>query len=124
MNLAVTARSPIERIAAFAASPGWTHLRMLSSAGNSFNLDYFAEDAEGNQWPMGNVFVKRGAAVHHYWGSELLFRRFAGGDMRHVDALWPLWNVLDLTPEGRGESWYPSLRTTGDAFRRIRQDRA
>ncbi len=22
---------------------------------------------------------------------------------------WPLWNLLDLTPEGRGEGWYPKL---------------
>lgn len=26
---------------------------------------------------------------------------------RHVDLLWPLWNILDLTPEGRGENFYP-----------------
>ncbi|MHB2020084.1 MAG: hypothetical protein ACYCW6_24365 [Candidatus Xenobia bacterium] len=31
------------------------------------------------------------------------------GQARHVDLLWPLWNVLDLTPEGRGKSWYPAL---------------
>jgi predicted dithiol-disulfide oxidoreductase (DUF899 family) len=24
--------------------------------------------------------------------------------------MWPLWNVLDLTPQGRGETWYPKLR--------------
>jgi len=23
--------------------------------------------------------------------------------------LWPLWNILDLTPEGRGAGWYPEL---------------
>ena len=22
---------------------------------------------------------------------------------------WPLWNALDLTPEGRGKDWYPKL---------------
>jgi predicted dithiol-disulfide oxidoreductase (DUF899 family) len=31
------------------------------------------------------------------------------GNTRHIDPLWPLWNVLDLTPEGRGDSWYPAL---------------
>ncbi len=30
-------------------------------------------------------------------------------DRSHSDMMWPLWNVLDLTPEGRGESWYPAL---------------
>ncbi len=109
VNVAVSARSPIERIVEFACSRGWNHLRMLSSAGNTFQADYHAEDAEGNQWPMANVFVKRDGAVHHFWGSELMFEAFEGGDMRHVDLLWPLWNVLDLTPEGRGTDWFPRL---------------
>ncbi len=109
LNLAVVARSPIERIQAFGASRGWTDLRLLSSANNSYQADYFAEDGEGNQWPMANVFVRRGGAVHHFWGAELMFHKFEGGDMRHVDPIWPLWNVLDLTPEGRGDSWYPAL---------------
>jgi predicted dithiol-disulfide oxidoreductase (DUF899 family) len=26
-----------------------------------------------------------------------------------VDLIWPLWNVLDFTPEGRGSDWYPKL---------------
>ncbi len=109
MSLAVVARSPIERIREFAATRGWSNLRLLSSANNTYQSDYFAEDQEGNQWPMANVFVKRNGAVHHFWGSELLSRPFEGGDMRHVDMFWPLWNVLDLTPEGRSKTWYPAL---------------
>ena len=31
-------------------------------------------------------------------------------DARHVDMLWPVWNLFDLTPEGRGTDWYPKLR--------------
>jgi len=23
--------------------------------------------------------------------------------------VWPLWNMLDLTPEGRGTTWDPKL---------------
>jgi len=56
-----------------------------------------------------NVFVKHRGAVHHSWGSELLFRPYPTGNTRHIDTLWPLWNVLDLTPDGRGKDWYPSL---------------
>jgi predicted dithiol-disulfide oxidoreductase (DUF899 family) len=26
-----------------------------------------------------------------------------------VDLIWPLWNLLDFTPEGRGTDWYPKL---------------
>ena len=109
MNLAVVARSPIERIATFAASRGWKNLRLLSSANNTYQSDYFAEDPGGNQWPMANVFAKRDDGIYHFWGSELLYEPYEGGDMRHVDMMWPLWNVLDLTPEGRGTSWYPAL---------------
>lgn len=29
---------------------------------------------------------------------------------RHVDMAWPLWNILDYTPEGRGEHWYPKVK--------------
>ena len=32
-----------------------------------------------------------------------------GQNQRHIDMLWPLWNLLDLTPEGRGASRFPSL---------------
>jgi predicted dithiol-disulfide oxidoreductase (DUF899 family) len=109
VNVAVVARSPIERIHEFALSRGWTKLRLLSSANNSYQSDYFAEDADGNQWPMANVFVRREGTIHHFWGSELLFEKFDGGDMRHIDMLWPLWNIFDLTPEGRGDKWYPAL---------------
>jgi predicted dithiol-disulfide oxidoreductase (DUF899 family) len=31
-----------------------------------------------------------------------------GQNHRHVDMMWPLWNVLDATPEGRGTDWFPS----------------
>jgi len=23
--------------------------------------------------------------------------------------IWPLWNLFDFTPDGRGTSWYPKL---------------
>jgi predicted dithiol-disulfide oxidoreductase (DUF899 family) len=26
-----------------------------------------------------------------------------------VDMIWPLWNLLDVTPAGRGKDWYPRL---------------
>ena len=33
-----------------------------------------------------------------------------GHEPCHIDMMWPLWNALDLTPEGRGEDWYPALK--------------
>jgi predicted dithiol-disulfide oxidoreductase (DUF899 family) len=109
VNLVVVARSPIERFLEYARSRGWNNLRLLSSANNTFNYDYQAEDENGNQWPMANVFVRRGDNINHFWASELMFSQFVTGNTRHVDTIWPLWNVFDLTPEGRGDDWYPAL---------------
>lgn len=108
ISLAVVARSPLARVLNFARERGWSDLPLLSSANNSYNADYFGETADGNQMPMANVFVRVGNTIRHFWGSELLYAELEG-QPRHVDLLWPLWNALDLTPDGRGTDWYPSL---------------
>jgi predicted dithiol-disulfide oxidoreductase (DUF899 family) len=108
--IAVVARSPIGRFRAFAAERGWRHARLVSSANNSYNLDYHGEDAEGRQQPILNVFTRGDdGAVRHAWASELAWApRDPGQDPRHIDPLWPLWAALDLIPEGRGD-YRPSL---------------
>jgi predicted dithiol-disulfide oxidoreductase (DUF899 family) len=109
-NLAIVAKSPLPRILTFARNRGWRNLRFLSSSENSYNRLYHGEDAEGHQSPMLNVFVKRNGKVRHFWASELTFAKTEKGmHPRHVDMIWPLWNLLDLTPEGRGKDWYPRL---------------
>ena len=110
INLVVVAKSPIQRIRAFARERGWNNLRLLSSAGNPYNRDYHGETAEGSQMPALNVFVRRGQTVHHAYSTELLFAPSEKGqDGRHVDIIWPLWNLFDYTPEGRGTDWHPKL---------------
>lgn len=110
-NLVVVAKSPLPRILTFARNRGWRNLRFLSSADNSYNRLYHGEDEDGHQMPIMNVFVKKGDAVRHFWGSELMFSKpdKPGQNQRHVDIFWPLWNLLDLTPAGRGTSWYPKI---------------
>lgn len=111
VNLAVVAKAPVARLAAVARERGWSRLTLLSSADNAYNADYLAEDAQGNQMPMLNVFRRAADGVRHFWGSELLYApREPGLHSRHVDAIWPLWNVLDTTPDGRGADWLPKLR--------------
>ncbi len=110
MSLAAVAKSPLERIRTLARERGWSRLRLLSSAGNNYNRDYYGENAAGGQQPSLNVFVRRGGKVHHFFHSELLLvPSEPGQNQRHVDMIWPLWNLLDFTPEGRGADWYPSL---------------
>ena len=108
--LVVIAKSPLARIRDFARQRGWSKLRLLSSAGNSYNKDYAGETAGGAQMPSLNVFVRRDLDVFHFYNTEMLFGpKDAGQDQRHVDMIWPLWNLLDFTPEGRGNNWYPHL---------------
>jgi predicted dithiol-disulfide oxidoreductase (DUF899 family) len=92
----------LPRVLAFAEERGWTKLRLVSSADNSYNPDYLAENAEGHQLPMLNVFHRDGETIRHFWGSELFYAKAEPGqDPRHVGTLEQLWNLLDLTPEGR-----------------------
>ena len=108
VNLAVVAKAPIGTIRDFAAARGWTDLRLLSSGGNTYNADYFAETPDGNQWPLVNVFRRDADGIHHTYASELFFTSAEDGQHpRHIDILWPLWNVFDLTPDGRGTDCFP-----------------
>lgn len=110
VNLAVIAKSPIQRIRTFARERGWRNLRLLSSARNTFNTDYHGEAPDGGQIPALNIFVRRDGKISHFYNTELLYAPSAPGqDPRHVDLIWPLWNLFDLTPEGRGTDWYPRL---------------
>ena len=110
INFAVVAKSPIQRIREFARQRGWRNLRLLSSAHNSYNADYHGETPNGEQIPALNVFVRRQGQIHHFYNTELLYAGSdPGEDPRHVDVIWPLWNLFDLTPEGRGTDWYPRL---------------
>lgn len=53
-----------------------------------------------------NVFRRTDDGIFHHWGSELINRPMESGHPRHMDMMWPIWNLLDLTPEGRGEAVY------------------
>ena len=110
INLAVAAKTPIGRLLTFAAERGWRRLRLLSSAGTTYNRDYLAETPDGEQLPMLNVFHRDGDTIRHFWGSELFYAPTEPGqETRHVGTLEPLWNLFDLTPEGRGADWDEQL---------------
>jgi predicted dithiol-disulfide oxidoreductase (DUF899 family) len=114
LNLAVVAKAPISRILAFAGERGWRRLRLLSSAANTYNRDYHAETAEGHQRPMLNVFHRDGDAIRHFWASELFYAPIdPGQDPRHVGTLEPVWNLFDLTPEGRPADWDEQIQYPG-----------
>lgn len=120
MNLVVVAKSPFKRLQALARQRGWRHLRLLSTAGNTYDRDYFGDSTalsegvrdqqefkSGEEWdmPMLNVFRREpDGTIRHFWGSELLYvPPEAGQEYRHNDLMDPLWNMFDVTPEGRGD---------------------
>lgn len=103
---AVVAKAPVTQIRRWARERGWHNPRFLSSGGNSYNADYFAEDAKGDQYPILNVFRRDADGIRHFWASEILYAPTEPGqNERHVDMVWPLWNAFDATPVGRGEGF-------------------
>jgi predicted dithiol-disulfide oxidoreductase (DUF899 family) len=115
INFAVVAKAPLPRVLTFAGERGWRRLRLLSSTANSYNRDYLAETPEGHQRPMLNVFHRDGETIRHFWGSELFYAPTDGDqDPRHVGTLEPVWNLFDMTPEGRGSDWDEQLHYPWD----------
>jgi predicted dithiol-disulfide oxidoreductase (DUF899 family) len=113
VNLAVVARAPVATLASCARQRGWRHLRLLSSGNNSYNTDYLAERSADAQLPAINVFARSADGVHHTYNAEMLYAPAEPGQHpRHLDQMWPLWNLLDLTPDGRGADWIPRPATS------------
>ena len=108
MDFAVVAAATPAQLTALAKDRGWDNLRILSAQGNNYQADYHAESADGAQMPMINIFRKSPQGISHFWGSESFYADI-DGHPRHLDQIWPLWNMFDLTPAGRGIDWYPSL---------------
>lgn len=112
--LAVIARSPIERLAAFKKERGWRNLKLYSDTTGEFSRDYHALTAEGGDDAAFNVFTRRDGTIRHFWSGEMGFESAdPGQDPRGAPDLMPIWTILDATPEGRGTDWYPKLEYAG-----------
>ena len=110
LNFYAVAGAPIEYVLTFARERGWRRLPVLSAAGNSFKRDYHGETDDRSQIPMLNVFHRDGDVIRHFWSSELMFAPSDGDqDPRHVGTIEPLWNLIDLTREGRRPDWNEQL---------------
>ncbi|MBM3601414.1 MAG: DUF899 domain-containing protein [Alphaproteobacteria bacterium] len=118
VNVAIVAKSPLPRILEFGRERGWRFLRLLSTAGNDYDRDYFGDSTAlthavrkqqefkpGEEWdmPILNVFRRDVTTIRHVWESELLYvPPEPGQEYRHNDLIDPAWTFLDLMPEGRG----------------------
>ena len=108
--LAVTARSPIERLRHFKSERGWRDLQFYSDPSGEFSRDFNALGPNGEEWPGLHVFTRRDGTLRHFWSGEMDGSTAdPGQDPRGAPDLMPLWTVLDCTPEGRKPHWYPKL---------------
>jgi predicted dithiol-disulfide oxidoreductase (DUF899 family) len=108
MSLVVIARSPLAKLLAFKAERGWTSLRLYTDLTGDYSRDYHGVLPSGDEIPAFNIFTRRDGTLRHFWSGEMT-QGDPGQDPRGAPDLPPLWNVLDMTPEGRGTDWYPSL---------------
>jgi len=110
--VAVIGRSPVARQLAFARERGWQHLHFYQCAGDDFARDYRGLAPDGNEWPALDIWTRDGQQVRHFWASEMGGTEDPDQDPRGAPDPMPLWNLLDLTPAGRGTDWYPKLSYT------------
>lgn len=107
IDVAIVAAADVPTLRAHARKRGWDKLRLLSAGESTFKYDLGSEDEEGNQDSTISVFTRdNDGTLRHFYS---VHPRLAEDiEERGIDEWNPIWNILDLTPQGRG-SWYASL---------------
>ena len=107
VDFAIVAAADPATVRAHARKRGWDRLRLLSAGDSTFKYDLGSEDEEGGQDSTISVFTRdsEGTLRHFYSGHPWLGPEIKE---RGIDELNPIWNVLDLTPQGRG-TFYASF---------------
>jgi predicted dithiol-disulfide oxidoreductase (DUF899 family) len=106
-DFAIAAAADVPALRAYARTRGWKNLRLLSCGDSTFKFDMASEDAEGNQDSTISVFTRDSSgALRHFYSAH----PWLADDVneRGIDRLTPVYNMLDLTPQGR-DDWYAEL---------------
>jgi predicted dithiol-disulfide oxidoreductase (DUF899 family) len=91
------AKAPADRINWWAHERGWTQMALVSGFASSFQADYKCQgESDDMQQAMMHVFTKRDGKIFHFWASE-----------GSIDTVWPYWNLMDFTPQGRPDRVVP-----------------
>jgi predicted dithiol-disulfide oxidoreductase (DUF899 family) len=107
LDFAIVAAADPSTLRAHARRRGWNNLRLLSTSENTFKYDLGSEDRDGNQDSTISVFTRDAVGtLRHFYSAH----PWMAADIRErgIDLLTPAYNMLDLTPQGRGD-WYASL---------------
>lgn len=109
--LKIFGRSPVDRQKAFALERGWRNLDFLQTLGDDYARDLGALDAEHGETAAFAVYTRADDGVRLFYSEDMPWDAAdPGQDPRGpVSDVAPLWDILDLTPEGRGKDWYPKL---------------
>jgi predicted dithiol-disulfide oxidoreductase (DUF899 family) len=110
LDFAIVAAADLASLRLHARNRGWNRLRLLSAGSSTFKYDLGSEDKEGNQDSAISVFTRDsdGTIHHSYTGHPWLAPDLKE---RGIDELTPIWNVMDLTRQGRGD-FYTKLEYT------------
>ncbi|CAA0121840.1 Uncharacterised protein [Mycolicibacterium vanbaalenii] len=95
-SLVLVSRAPVGKLVAFKDRMGWD-LPWVSSGRSSFNED-FHTTVDGEERHSISVFLRDGDRVFHTW------QTFDRGE----EPFMVVFDLLDLTPYGRQESWEDS----------------
>jgi predicted dithiol-disulfide oxidoreductase (DUF899 family) len=112
IDFAIVAAADPTALRAHARTRGWDNLRLLSCGGNTFKYDLGSEDREGNQDSTVSVFTRDSDGIRHFYTAHP--RMAHDISERGLDLMTPIWHILDLTPQGRGD-WYAGLDYGTDA---------
>lgn len=107
VDLVIVAAAEPKDFRTHARGRGWTRVRLLSCGSNTFKYDLGSEDSDGNQDSTLSVFTQDsdGSVRHFYSAHPCMSEEIME---RGLDLLSPVYHVLDLTPQGRGD-WYAKL---------------
>lgn len=105
VNFALVSDAPIDETLSLADQRGWTDLQWLSAHDSTFKVDIGGADEAGNQWPFLSTWEvdPDGPRLTYSGGAHI-----DGEHWRGLDLLSPVWHLLDLTRDGRGD-WMPSV---------------
>jgi predicted dithiol-disulfide oxidoreductase (DUF899 family) len=107
VDLAIVAAANPAALRKHGRARGWDKLRLLSGGTSTFKYDFGSEDREGEQDSTISVFTRDsdGTVRHFYSAHPAMSKEIRE---RGIDLLSPVYNMLDLTPHGRGD-WYAEL---------------
>lgn len=95
-SFALVSRAPVGKLVAFKDRMGWD-LPWVSSGRSTFNEDFHAT-VDGEEHHSISVFLRHGDRVFHTW------QTFGRGE----EPFMVVFDLLDLTPYGRQETWEDS----------------